>query len=85
MLELGWFEGALRYAETSVDHFPESGECWGNLAAAYSGVGRLEDAERAIGRALVLQPTNAINLRIREEVEAQARRRRPWWRRFGPS
>ena len=85
MLELGWFEGALRYAEPSVEHFPESGECWGNLAAAYSGVGRLEDAERAIGRALVLQPTNAINLRIRAEVDVKTRRSRPWWRRFGPS
>ncbi len=85
MLELGWFEGALRFAEPSVEHFPESGACWGNLAAAYSGAGRIDDALRAVERALVLEPANAINLRIRDEIEVQARRSRPWWRRFGPS
>jgi hypothetical protein len=85
MLELGWFEGAIRFAEPSVEHFPESGACWGNLAAAYVGVGRLEDAQRAIEQALALEPTNAINLRIQGEIEEQVRRRRPWWRRFGPS
>jgi hypothetical protein len=82
MLELGWYAGAVQYGEASVKNFPESLRSWGNLAAGYLGLERLEDAEGAISRALQLDPSNAINIRIGEEIAAAKRRRVPFWRRL---
>ncbi len=82
MLELGWYEGALRYAKASVDRFPDRDDVWANLAAAYSGTGDPENAKLAIARALELGPDDPITASIRDWIEREARKQAPWWRRW---
>jgi len=69
--ELGGAEEALPFARIATEADPKSAAAWGNLAACLCELGQLGEARVAIDRAVALDPSDAINLSLRDRIHRQ--------------
>ncbi len=67
---LGEGEAAIRHATAALELEGEKPDTLGVLASACLAAGRLDDAEQAVARALVLAPENAPHLSLRDQIAA---------------
>ena len=61
----------LKIGSSVMTTDPKSAAAWGNLAACLCELGQLGEARVAIDRAVALDPSDAINLSLRDRIHRQ--------------
>ena len=71
---------AVPFAEAAVQIDPTNAAALGNLASCLLESGETERARKTIGRALDLEPKDAINLRTQAMIESKNPKKKPAWK-----